>query len=103
MSFLLGVFVVPATIFAPFAFFWVLGQLADLAGRISAWVARDRVGAVLLLHDQLWRDEQLIRDAIDLDLMDIALSTCRHCRWWNGDADRAEFQPCPSHEGLFTT
>ena len=96
MSFLIGVPIVLAMILSPFAFFWLPGAAADLWYRLT----RSRVDAVLAIHDQA---EATLRDAIDLDLMDIALTTCDDCRFWNSDADRAEFLPCKTHEGLFTT
>ena len=79
---------------------WLCRELRSIASDISAWLHRSRVDAVLAIHDQA---EAILRDAIDLDLMDIALTTCDDCRFWNDLADRAEFLPCPAHEGLFTT
>jgi len=83
---------------------WAIGHAIRWAWRelcaLWRWLTRSRVDAVLAIHDQA---EAILRDAIDLDLMDIALTTCDDCRFWNGDADRAEFLPCKTHEGLFTS
>ena len=79
---------------------WLCRELRSIASDIRVWINRDRNAAVLASHDQA---EATLRDAIDLDLMDIALTTCDDCRFWNDLADRAEFLPCPAHEGLFTS
>jgi len=79
------------------------GTLAVIAGIVRLFITvrrSERATTVLAIHDQA---EAILRDAIDLDLMDIALTTCDDCRFWNSDADRAEFLPCPAHEGLFTS
>ena len=58
---------------------------------------RDRVAAVLNIHEA---NERLLQ-AIDQDLMAIALATCQICTFWDNDADRAGFVPCAAHAPLF--
>jgi len=97
MSFLIGVPLVPAMIFAPFAFFWILGQLADL----WHWLTRSRVDHVLTVHEQSEKLRAALHaEASRIDPWNLADGE-RHqdcgCRFWEPEGDRMYFQPCPVH------